>query len=308
MTITAPVTVLGLDWSTPDTPCLRTTATPDGSQLHPLLGEHTFRVDGDERYCVGWFDLTGPEGRHVRCRNDETVTRGRQCRRCQYKEGFVAAHQAHHNPHALPDNIRGYLQQPHWLYLDVFAKGMTKVGTAAELRRRSRLAEQGPVAAVYIARTSDGIAVRALEAAVSRHLGLPQQVPTRHKVLGLQDRVDTAALMMRLTELAAEATAYLATITADQPGTEVFLDPEPWARPACATTVFDAAPVLAYPAALTEGTHHLRVTGASGPVALFTTEPGPDAARYCADLSKLIGRRLVPATPENAPTSAPTLF
>ncbi|MEU1899532.1 DUF2797 domain-containing protein [Nocardiopsis dassonvillei] len=310
MTITAPVTVLGLDWSAPDTPRLRTTdpVAPDGSQLLPLLGEHTFRVDGNERYCVGWFDLTGSEGRHVRCRTDETVTRGRQCRRCQYKEGFVTAHQAHHNPHALPDNIRDYLQQPHWLYLDVFAKGMTKVGTAAASRRRSRLAEQGPVAAVYIARTCDGIAVRTLEAAVSQRLGLPQQVPTRRKVLGLQDRVDTAALTMRLTELAAEATAYLATITADQPGTEVFPDPEPWVRPACATTVFDTAPVLAYPAALTECTHHLRLTGASGPVALFTTEPGTGAARYCADLTALIGRRLVPTTPEDAPTSAPTLF
>ncbi|MEE2047084.1 DUF2797 domain-containing protein, partial [Nocardiopsis tropica] len=186
--------------------------------------------------------------------------------------------------------------------------GMTKVGTAAESRRRSRLAEQGPVAAVYIARTCDGIAVRTLESAVSRHLGLPQQVPTRRKVLGLQNRVDTAVLTTRLTELAAEVTSYLATITADQPGTEVFPDPEPWARPACATTVFDAAPVLAHPADLTEGTHHLRVTGASGPVALFTTEPGPDAARYCADLTALIGCRLVPVTPEDAPTSAPTLF
>ncbi|MFJ9555301.1 hypothetical protein ACIRPH_15890 [Nocardiopsis sp. NPDC101807] len=114
--------------------------------------------------------------------------------------------------------IRDYLQQPHWLYLDVFANGMTKVGAAAESRRGSRPAEQGPVAA--------------------------------------------------------EATAYLATITADQPGTEVFTDPEPWARPACATTVFDAAPVLAHPADLTEGTHHLRVTGAGGPVALGT--PGQD--------------------------------
>lgn len=310
MTITGSVTVLGLDWSTPDTPRLRTTdpATPDGSLLHPLLGEHTFRVDGDERHCVGWFDLTGPEGKHVRCRADEIVTRGRQCRRCQYREGFIAAHQAHHNPRALPDNIRHYLQQPHWLYLDVFAKGTTKVGTAAETRRRSRLAEQGPVAALYIARTTDGIAVRSLEAAVSRYLGLPQQVPTRRKVLGLQSQVDTAALTSGLTELAAEATTYLEKITADQPSTEVFSDPELWVRPTCAATVFDTAPVLAYPADLTEGIHHLCVTGASGPVALFTTESAPGAALYCADLTALVGRRLVPAAPEDVPTSTPTLF
>ncbi|MFI6578136.1 DUF2797 domain-containing protein [Nocardiopsis sp. NPDC050513] len=312
MNLIAPVTFLGLDWSTPDTPRLRTTdpTNPNGSLLHPLLGEHTFRIDGDQRRCVGWFDLTGTEGGHVRCRTDETVTRGRQCRRCQYKEGFIAAHQAHRDSTALPENIRDYLQQPHWLYLDVFAKGMTKVGTAAESRRRSRLAEQGPVAAVYVARTHDGMTIRALESAVSQHFGLPQQVSTRRKILDLHEIVDTATLTTRLTDLATQVVSYLDKLTTDQPGIEVFSAPELWVRPACATTVFEAAPVLAYPADLTQGTHHLHITGASGPVALFTTDPEPhtDAARYCADLTKLIGRRLTPATPEDTPTSAPTLF
>jgi hypothetical protein len=312
MNLTAPVTLLGLDWSDPDIPHLRTTdpTNPGGSLLHPLLGEHTFRVVDDQRRCIGWFDLTGTEARHVCCRTDEVVTRGRQCRRCQYKEGFIAAHQAHRDPRALPENVRDYLQQPHWLYLDVFAHGAMKVGTAAESRRRSRLAEQGPVAAVYVARTPDGIAVRTLEAAVSQYFNLSQQVPTRRKVLGLQGPVDTATLTARLVDLAAQVVPYLDKLTADQSGTGVFSDPDPWVRPACATTVFDAAPVLAYPSDLTQGVHHLHVTGASGPVALFTTdpEPHPETVQYCADLTTLIGRRLVPATPEDASTSAPTLF
>jgi hypothetical protein len=312
MNLTAPVTLLGLDWSDPDTPHLRTTdpTNPNGSVLHPLLGEHTFRVDGDQRRCIGWFDLTGAGARHVCCRTGEVVNRGRQCRRCQYKEGFIAAHQAHRGPQALPDNIRDYLQRPHWLYLDVFAHGAMKVGTAAESRRRSRLAEQGPVAALYVVRTRDGIAIRSLEAAVSQRFNLSQQVPTRRKILGLQQAVDTAALTTRLTDLAAQVVPYLDRLTADQPGTEVFSDPDPWVRPACATTVFDASPVLAYLSDLTQGTHHLHVTGASGPVALFTTdpEPHPDTARYCADLTALIGRRLTVATPDEAPISAPTLF
>ncbi|WP_262391774.1 DUF2797 domain-containing protein [Nocardiopsis sp. CNR-923] len=281
MNLTAPATLLGLDWSTPDTPHLRITdpTNSKGSLLHPLLGEHTFRIDGDQRRCVGWFDLTGTEGGHVRCRTDEIITRGRQCRRCQYKEGFIAAHQAHRDSTALPTNIRDYLQQPHWLYLDVFAKGMTKVGTAAESRRRSRLAEQGPVAAVYVARTPDGMTIRALESAVSRHFGLPQQVPTRRKILGLHGTVDTAALTTRLTDLATQVVSYLDKLTTDQPGIEVFSDPELWVRPACATTVFEAAPVLVYPADLTQGTHHLHITGASGPIALFTTVPEPHTTR-----------------------------
>ncbi|WP_431870501.1 DUF2797 domain-containing protein [Nocardiopsis eucommiae] len=307
---TAPLTLLGLDWSDPDTPRLRTSDPdrPGHSLLHPLLGEHSFRVEGEQRRCVGWFDLTGAEGRHVRCRTDETVTRGRQCRRCQYREGFVAAHQAHRTPDALPENIRDYLRQPHWLYLDVFADGTTKVGTAADARRHSRLAEQGPVAALYLARTTDGLTVRTLESAVSRHFGLPEQVQTRRKVLGLQTGVDTTALLGKLTALAARVTPYLDTVTDQGSGTEVLAAPEPWVRPACSTAVFATAPVLAYPGDLTRGTHRPLVTGVAGPVAVFSTEPGPDAPRHCADLSRLVGRTLAPVTAEDAPGGALTLF
>src|SRR5699024_1423888 len=155
---------------------------------------HIFRVDGEQRSCIGWFDLTGPEGRHVRCRADEVVTRGKQCRRCQYKEGFIAAHQAHRAPGTLPENIRDYLRQPHWLYLGVFANGRTNAAPAAASRRRSRLADQGPVAALALARTRDGATVRTLESAGARHCGLPQQAQTRRKVLGLQNSIDATAL------------------------------------------------------------------------------------------------------------------
>ncbi|WP_026117971.1 DUF2797 domain-containing protein [Nocardiopsis alkaliphila] len=310
MNPTAPVTLLGLDWNDSENPRLLTTDPdhPERSLLHPLLGEHTFRVDGEQRRCVGWFELTGAQGRHVRCRTDEIVTRGKQCRRCQYKEGFIAAHQAHRTPDALPDNIRDYLQQPHWLYLDVFANGTTKVGTAADSRRRSRLNEQGPVAALYLARTKDGATVRTLESALSQHFSLPQQVQARRKVLGLQNSIDTTALITKLTELAAQVTPYLDKFAAEQPGTEVLAAPEPWLRPACSTAVFESAPVLAYPGDLTQGTHRLHITGAAGPVVVFSTDPEPDVPHHCADLSKLIGRTLAPVTAEDAPTGAPTLF
>jgi hypothetical protein len=212
------------------------------------------------------------------------------------------------HPDALPENIRDYLRQPHRLYLDVFANGTTKVGTAADSRRRSRLAEQGPVAALYLARTKDGATVRTLESAVSQHFALPQQVQTRRKVLGLQNSIDTTALITKLTDLADQVTPYLNKIAAGQAGTEVLADPEPWGRPACSTAVFESAPVLVYPDDLTQGTHRLHITAAAGPVVVFSTVPEPDAPRHCADLSRLIGRSLAPATAEDAPTGVPTLF
>ena len=309
MNLDAPVTLLGLDWSEPEAPQLRTT-DPDGtgaSRLVPLLDEHTFHVEDDQRHCVGWFDLTGPQATHVVCERAEVLERGRQCRRCQYREGFLAAHQAHHDPASLPKNIRAYLQQPHWLYLDIFPGGITKVGTAAESLKHSRLAEQGPVAAVYVARTKDGISVRALETAVSEHFDLKQQVQSRRKARGLQEKVDPTALTEGLDALSTRVTSYLADLTAGQGCTQVFSEPEAWVRPPCADTVLEATPVLAYPEELTQGTHRLHVHGVSGPVTLLSTEPGPGAVRYCADLSTLVGRRLHPAS-EAAPTAFPTLF
>ena len=292
----------------PDTPKLRISSPAEaGSRLVPLLDEHTFHVQDEQKHCVGWFDLNGPHAAHRVCERAQPLERGRQCRHCQYREGFLAAHQAHSDPAALPTNIRAYLQQPHWLYLDIFADGTTKVGTAAESRRRSRLAEQGPTAAVYVARTDDGIAVRALETAVSERFNLTQQVRSSRKVRGLQNKVDPTALTEDLGALSARVCSYLADITADRSGTQVFCDPEAWVRPACADTVLEAAPVLAYPDQLTTGSHRIHIHGASGPVALLSTDPTPGAARYCADLSSLVGRRLHPAS-EAAPTASPTLF
>ncbi|MBE2997210.1 DUF2797 domain-containing protein [Nocardiopsis sp. HNM0947] len=309
MNLDAPVTLLGLDWSEPDVPRLRITGPGEeaGSRLVPLLGEHTFQVEDERKHCVGWFDLTGPQATHRVCERAQTLERGRQCSRCQYSEGFLAAHQAHSDPAALPENIREYLQQPHWLYLDIFADGTAKVGTAAESRRRSRLAEQGPAAALYVARTDDGIAVRALETAVSERFHLTQQVRSTRKVRGLQNKIDPTALTEELGALSAQVTSYLADITADRSAAQVFSDPEAWVRPACAGTVLEAAPVLAYPDQLTTGSHRIHIHGASGPVALLSTDPTPGAARYCADLSTLVGRRLHPAS-ETAPTVSPTLF
>jgi hypothetical protein len=82
------------------------------------------------------------------------------------------------------------MNQPHWLYLATFADGATKVGTAAEPRKQSRLDEQGAMRATYLTTTPDGRAVRHLEDAVTRGLQIPQTVRAMTKLKALANLTD----------------------------------------------------------------------------------------------------------------------
>ncbi|MGH3156555.1 MAG: DUF2797 domain-containing protein, partial [Streptosporangiaceae bacterium] len=282
---------LGIDWSG-DIPAARLArpGSPGRARLVPLQGELRFRVTGSAaRYCTGWFDLTGPEARHVVCRTWEQFGKGRQCRSCQYLEGMVAAHQGYDKSLSqMPPNLRGYLTQPHRLYLDIFADGTSKVGTVAEQRLASRLAEQGPVAACYVARARDGLQVRQLEAAVSRRLGLPQAVTATRKLRALTAAVDVAALHASLSGLAARA-CVLAAETVSGDGWSPIDPPEAWKLPAISAAVFAAAPLALYPLPLTAGEHSLTFRGLAGPVAMVTTTADDGAPLYVVNLGDLGG-------------------
>ncbi|HEY6736385.1 MAG TPA: DUF2797 domain-containing protein [Candidatus Saccharimonadia bacterium] len=284
------IVCLGIDWSQPDQPALRLAqlGSAGPSWLRPLTGTLGFRIDHSERYCSGWFDLTGPIPRHITCETWEVVTRAKQCRRCQFREGFIGAHQAHNRPNALPANVREYLRQPHHLYVAGYADGSTKIGTAAQARQTVRLAEQGAVAACFIAEAPDGLLIRVAEAFLSTSLGLKQAVPTRRKLEALTSPVDPSAIKYRLEPAA--ITALQAARDLDS----VTCLPVPlwWALPAPATAAFAAAPVALYAYSLEEGEHGLHIQGITGTIAVFTTHSAMDAPVFAADLSALQGHQV----------------
>ncbi len=82
------------------------------------------------------------------------------------------------------------MDQPHWLYLATFADGATKVGTAAEPRKQSRLDEQGALFATYRTKSPNGHAVRHLEDALSHDLHVPQTVRAATKLKALANLTD----------------------------------------------------------------------------------------------------------------------
>ncbi len=247
----------------------------------------SFRVLSSSRLCCGWYDVEH-EGRHVVCEGWRSSDRG-QCPACSRREGFAGAHHAHEAA-TLPPRIRVYLGQPHLVYVAAFADGSRKVGTVAESRLSSRVSEQGPVAAAYVARSPDGIAARRVEAEVARSLGLRQRVGTMRKLRALGTQIDVTVATTRLREAAIAASEHVAGhVAADD--AHALDPPHAWELPDEARRAFDATPAEPYPRPLAEGAHHLRLVGLAGTVAVFTT-PSDEQRIFAADLNELRGREI----------------
>lgn len=285
------VVVLGIDWADPTIPVLRTaTAGATTSSTAPLVGSWCFQVDDpDTIYCCGWFDLTGELPAHVPCAEWAPPDSGRQCRKCFYREGMATAHQS--GARGLAPNVAAYMARPHQLYIDVLADGTIKVGTVAESRLSARLAEQGALAARYVARTPDGATARTLEAAVASRAGLAKQVSAARKLAALATRIDIDALARQLDDRVAQLRQVLVDVAG--PEVEVFDSPRPWRLPDVAAAAFATTPLTAYPGALDAGAHSLHVRSATGPLVAFATEPNVDDGLFVANLAPLAGRQVV---------------
>ncbi|WP_424808377.1 DUF2797 domain-containing protein [Rhodococcus sp. 27YEA15] len=282
--------VRGIDWSDSATPKIRCVDDDTGATSYFTCGS-TFRFFVHQSRglrCLGRQDGSV----RLPCDRDAQIVSGRQCERCRARDGFTTVHQAHLDGARIHPNVRAYLALPQWLYVDIFAGGRMKVGTAVDFRRHSRVAEQGAVSAFFLARSRDGVAVRELEARVSREFHLSQAVRTSRKIEALAARVDRGELRRALHDFVVSATADLAELSDGIDGVDIAGPAEEWSPPVCAEQVFDAAPLNVYPHAFVSGEHSLYVTGMAGSVAMVRTRLDPESPRFVADLSSLVGRTL----------------
>lgn len=223
-----------------------------------------FRVAAHGKYCLGHHKVHGPSERdHIRCAGQAAAERGHQCGTCLAADDSRLVHDFHRGGR-VPPGLRAYLMQPHWLYVATFANGASKVGTAADLRKWHRLAEQGAVAARYVARADDGRVVRLLEDLVTRDAGLPQQVRSAAKAAGLTAPPPDVELDDLNRRLAAEVRLLLDG--AGLGGFEVV--DERWQRPGLADAACTPTARHAYPHDLGAGAHGFRIASLSGSVAL----------------------------------------
>ena len=223
-----------------------------------------FRGAAGGKSCLGHHKVHGPADRdHVLCQAKAPAVRGTQCERCFVVDDFRLIHDFHRGG-GVPQGLRAYLMQQHWLYVATFANGASKVGTASNLRKWNRLAEQGAVVARYVARADDGRVVRILEDMLTRDAGLPQQVRSAAKAAALVAPAPAVELDAVNRQFAGDARALL--VRAGVGGFDVV--DERWARPGLADRACMPVARHAYPNDLGAGAHGFRISTVSGSIAV----------------------------------------
>ncbi|MFH8894580.1 DUF2797 domain-containing protein [Streptomyces sp. NPDC017949] len=275
----------GVTWATGD-PRLLLAPFPGGPLAYTEVLHHRLGYQvGSGRWCTGRYrfvDTVNVEA--VACPDRTGAEQGGQCGPCASRDDFRFAHQFHQGAHA-PNSLIMYMAQPHWLYLATFADGTTKVGTAAEPRRRSRLDEQGTLFATYLVKSPDGRTVRHLEDALTRRLGMTQTVRAAAKLRALAELRDLQAVRAGHEADVASAIAALADL--DVPAV-----PEEWTPPAEGDRLrtVDTERVM-YPHDPRDGEHGVTPVACVGSQVLALLDDEAEAG-YLLDLGTLKGRRI----------------
>lgn len=152
----------------------------DGEPIS-LMGP--LRIAVGQRRCIG--HRLGD--RSVPCPDDARPS-GRQCARCAALDTFAPCMRCDGSrcPALHPDAAR-HCQDTHHLYLAHFGGGPIKVGTAIHGRQDARPAEQGPLAAIRVAR-GPGPSIKRLERAISRATSMVEAYRRATKLRWLRAR------------------------------------------------------------------------------------------------------------------------
>lgn len=282
--------VRGISW-TPAGPSLSLT-TDDGGARLPLLPGQWLRFEvlsGDgvpARFCLGFTRVEeSGQPEHIPCPSGQGAERGFQCGACFAKDQLRLMHDFHRSGQGSP-GLKAYLSQQHWLYIATFADGTTKVGTASERSKWSRLAEQGALVARYVARAQDGAVVRHLEDAVSTNLPPTQFVRGAAKFAALLQPRPPLHLEQTNKAMADVVRQYVAGLALE--GFEPV--DEQWVRSDISETVAVPSRRTAYPQSLDSGQHGMLLDSMLGPTALATLDNVD--GEFLVDLGALKGRKI----------------
>ena len=276
----------GVTWTTGD-PRLLLSPLPGGPPTYAEIMKRRLGFQtGTGRWCTGRYQFTDTvHVEAVACPGRAPAEQSGQCARCAGQDDFRFAHQIHQGGH-VPDAVRRYMNQPHWLYLATFADGTTKVGTAAEQRKRSRLDEQGALFATYLAKADNGRSVRHLEDALTHRIGVPQTVRAAAKLQALAGMADLSTARAAHEKGIARAAEELADMNI--PAVLDAWDPPPDGErlrtPGSGRTL--------YPHDLREGEHGFTPLSCVGSQVLAVLDSDEDPA-YLLDLGVLKGRRIL---------------
>lgn len=155
----------------------------------------TLRFDTRERFCTGWYDMTTGE-QHVCLDRHGIGSKYEQCPACQQRTGF---NPAFYHATSVSKQQEARNQQPHFLYLAHFGKGIVKVGISYAARGNSRLLEQGARSALVLDTFPTALIARQYEARIATMAGIIETVQLRKKTACLStiyDRIAGAAELL----------------------------------------------------------------------------------------------------------------
>jgi hypothetical protein len=285
---------LGISW-VPGVPTLDLVEVASVRHIRvPVIGQHVaFRAAAPDRFCTGRYgfaDRTGIE--YVPCPRQGLAVQSAQCEACASLDEFRFAHNFHNGGYT-PPALAEYMNQPHWVYVATFADASSKVGTATDARKRSRIDEQGAVQASYVAHARDGRAARILEDAVSRELAVTQYRRRVDKVAALAAPVDRESIDAAHQQVTQRVLTLLAGVGR---GGSAEVGIEQWHPPAETRMMLDATPPRGwqlYQHDLRSAGHGFFIDACAGPALLVRTTMEPDAERYVVDMGRVKGRRIV---------------
>jgi hypothetical protein len=289
---------LGVSWRT-GAPCLDVidveARTP--YQFPMFLKRLGVKRGTSGKFCTGRFGIVAETStERVPCAAERLAKRSGQCEQCAAQDEFKLIHHVHTGGQATPALTR-YMAQPHWVYIATFADAASKVGTAAELRKKSRLAEQGPIMASFVARAADGKIARYIEDAVTRTLEVSQFKRGAAKVAALASPVDSRIIAEHHDKTVKRAGEMVDDWARRSSGVAPLA--ERWNRPEEMEPFLgprQAGGWTPYPHDLQSGQHRLFVDACAGQGLLARTsesEQDDDPVRYTVDLGKLKGLRIV---------------
>ncbi len=149
-----------------------------------------------DRFCTGYF--SNPEYNKVSCKYNMNLegTTGFQCPECQHSDSALF----------LPLNSLNDFQksvvksQNHLNYINLFGEDLIKVGVAAQVRKYTRIHEQGAHATLFITEC-DGIIAREIEELISNRLGLKQSINVTTKVNVIYNYLSKGEARKKLTDM-----------------------------------------------------------------------------------------------------------
>lgn len=182
----------GIKWIN-NTPLFLLYDIENKKNFYEKIKRNIYLTKYDKKYCVGYYDLLKHD--YFGCDLIHDVEKSKsQCSLCKNVTGFnMCLGCTGHNCLSNNKNAKEFCNQEHIVYIAMFGNDRLKVGTAASYRKYERIQDQGAIASMFIAKTSNGKIARLIEHTISK-MGYTLLVNSSYKIKNLLINKDTVEI------------------------------------------------------------------------------------------------------------------